>query len=60
LFVSVELAKIELIVYPLMETVIVLGIPIVKGPGTTLTFAAVKPGRTGVVPAVVLPYRTMF
>jgi hypothetical protein len=43
-----------------METVIVLGIPIVKGPGTTLTLATVKPGRTGVAPVVGVPYKTMF
>ena len=45
-----------------METVIFVGILSVgsKNAPTKFTFAAVKPGRTGVVPAVVLPYRTMF
>jgi hypothetical protein len=42
-----------------METVIALGTPFVKVT-VRFTFPVVKPVRTGEVPAVGLPYRTMF
>ena len=54
-----EVAKIELIAYPLMETLIALGTPFVKVT-VKLTLVVVSPGKAGEVPAVLLPYRTMF
>jgi hypothetical protein len=55
----VDVAKIELIAYPLMETFMALGTPFVKVT-IKLTWVVVRPGSAGEVPTVLLPYRTMF
>ena len=59
LLVSVDVATIELMEYPLIETVMALGTPFANVT-VKLTLVVVKPGRAGEVPAVELPYKTMF
>jgi hypothetical protein len=59
LFVSVDVATIELMEYPLMEIVMALGTALVNVT-VKLTLVVVRPGRAGEVPAVGVPYTTMF
>ena len=54
-----DVAKIELIAYPLIETFMALGTPFVKVT-VKLTLVVVRPGSAGEVPTVLLPYRTIF
>ena len=59
LLVSVEVATIELMENPLMEIVMALGTAFVNVT-VKLTLVVVRPGRAGEVPAVEVPYTTMF
>ena len=57
--VSVDVAKIESIEYPLTETVMAVGTPF-KNVTVKFTLAGIRPGRAGDAPAVALPYKTIF
>jgi hypothetical protein len=57
--VSADVAKIELMEYPLMEIVMALGTPFVNVT-VRLTLVVANPGRAGEAPAVELPYKTIF